>query len=44
MTVTVSVATEILFEHLTSCEGEMQRSVLKMVKENVCLARWDGDT
>ena len=33
-----------LFEHFTSHEGEMQISLLKTMKENVCLARQDGDT
>lgn len=41
---TVSILTETLFEHFTSHEGEMQISLLKTVKENVCFARQDGDT
>lgn len=41
---TVLVLTRLLFEHFASDEGEMKISLLKTMKENVCLERQDGDT
>lgn len=42
--VTVLVLPRLLFEHFASDEGEMKVSLLKTMKENVCLERQDGDT
>lgn len=42
--VTVLVLPRLLFEHFASDEGEMKISLLKAMKENVCLERQDGDT
>lgn len=41
---TVLVLPRLLFEHFASDEGEMKISLLKTMKENVCLERQDGDT